>query len=214
MAITEQDRSWIRLQFPLDRDPFSISADEECWPSFDELPEQVKLCVAYRVSLRVRPLVENIPEALRCVEAIERFLVGLETDLMNGRKLAGEELPGSLITTPKYAVLAANQGGGAFNALQSYYALDNNAAQSRHAPFGVPTTGLDASGKLEGLASPAINDIILYKPQYIFSYDCHQHRPVWVAWQLNSDWIGNGRGDGFTQDRELPLPPSVSCQVR
>ncbi len=63
-----------------------------------------------------------------------------------------------------------------------------------HAPFGLPQ---DAD---------TTDEFILLREDYILSYCGHRNTPNWVAWQLNSSWIGETeRFKGqFLADTSLP----------
>ncbi len=46
---------------------------------------------------------------------------------------------------------------------------------------------------------------LIARPQYALSYAKHKGIPNWVAWELNSDWLGDAHRVGkFAPDEELP----------
>jgi DNA/RNA endonuclease G (NUC1) len=50
------------------------------------------------------------------------------------------------------------------------------------------------------------NNYLMVKPQYTLSYDRSEATPNWVAWRLDSSWIGGTpRQDDFRPDTTLPL---------
>jgi endonuclease G, mitochondrial len=54
--------------------------------------------------------------------------------------------------------------------------------------------------------SPANSEnYLITRPQYALSYSKNKGIPNWVAWELNSSWLGNTkRADKFSPDEELP----------
>jgi endonuclease G len=49
------------------------------------------------------------------------------------------------------------------------------------------------------------NNYLLVRPQYVVSYNSSKGTPNWVAWHLNSTWIGSvKRSDDFRADTSLP----------
>ncbi|NET59526.1 MAG: DNA/RNA non-specific endonuclease [Symploca sp. SIO2E6] len=49
------------------------------------------------------------------------------------------------------------------------------------------------------------NNYLMEKSQYALSYNRGRGTPNWVAWQLNSKWLGNAeRQDDFRSDESLP----------
>lgn len=54
--------------------------------------------------------------------------------------------------------------------------------------------------------SDPINDYVVLRPQYVFSYDHFTNTTNWVAWNLNATWYGDvDRYDGnFISDTSLP----------
>jgi len=49
------------------------------------------------------------------------------------------------------------------------------------------------------------NNYLIEKPQYALSYNRERGTPNWVAWQLNSQWLGIAeRQDDFRPDESLP----------
>lgn len=54
-----------------------------------------------------------------------------------------------------------------------------NHRSSIHLPFGYPQD------------SDTLDDYIIEKPQYVLSYCNKKNLPNWVAWELNSSWVGD-----------------------
>ena len=54
--------------------------------------------------------------------------------------------------------------------------------------------------------SDTTDDYLIYRPQYVLSYNAKRGVPNWVSWQLDASWYGNsGRYSGnFITDRSLP----------
>lgn len=49
------------------------------------------------------------------------------------------------------------------------------------------------------------DNYLMLKPQYALSYNNSKHRPNWVSWQLNRDWLGSvPRRNDFRPDESLP----------
>lgn len=49
------------------------------------------------------------------------------------------------------------------------------------------------------------NNYLMYKPQYVLSYNRSRGTANWVAWRLDSSWIGSApRQDDFRPDADLP----------
>jgi len=49
------------------------------------------------------------------------------------------------------------------------------------------------------------DDHIIYRSQYVLSFNKYTHNANWVSWNLNSDWFGNEpRQSKFTNDPLLP----------
>ncbi|MCS6905709.1 MAG: DNA/RNA non-specific endonuclease [Bacteroidia bacterium] len=49
------------------------------------------------------------------------------------------------------------------------------------------------------------DNYLMRKPQFVLSYSCSLNRAQWVAWHLNSAWLGTtDRQDNFRPDPDLP----------
>lgn len=64
---------------------------------------------------------------------------------------------------------------------------------------------LDGNPNLPGnIPSSSISEIILSRQQYVISYDKTKRSPLWAAWKVESNSMGNsGRTNSFSQDLEL-----------
>ncbi len=122
----------------------------------------------------------------------------------NGDVTAGDNVFSYTATIP------ANASGGTFTVTGT--AAD---AQSRSASVNINVTiNAPAAGEdylLLGNPSNATSDVnfpsnyLLSKPQYAMSYDRDRAIPNWVAWRLDSTWIGSApRQDDFRPDSMLP----------
>lgn len=70
---------------------------------------------------------------------------------------------------------------------------DTNKRYNINIKFGIPQD------------SDITDDIILYKKQYVVSFNPNKHIANWISWNLNSDWYGNiERYNKFLQDPDLP----------
>ena len=64
-----------------------------------------------------------------------------------------------------------------------------------HVSLGIP---LDAD---------STDDFLIFRPQYVLSYNCIRNVPNWVSWELNKKWYGaKSRYNGkFITDKSLPF---------
>jgi endonuclease G, mitochondrial len=121
----------------------------------------------------------------------------------------GDVTPGDNVYSYVYAV-PGNTDGGTFSV-----AAVVADAQARTADVSVTIT---VNAPLPGeapllfgnpsFATPVIadeNNYLMIKPQYTLSYNRANATANWVAWRLDSTWIGNsGRQDDFRPDTTLP----------
>ena len=50
------------------------------------------------------------------------------------------------------------------------------------------------------------DDFLIYRTQYVLSFNPNLHVPNWVSWNLNENWYGDAaRHTRFSQDPTLPL---------
>jgi len=70
-------------------------------------------------------------------------------------------------------------------------------ASANHIELGNP------SGATTSTGNPT--NYLMTKPQYVMSYHRDHGEPNWVAWHLNSSWLGStARQDNFRADTSLP----------
>ena len=64
---------------------------------------------------------------------------------------------------------------------------------------------LDGNPNLPGIApSSSLDEIVLSRAQYVISYDKTKRVPLWAAWKVEAQSLGNsGRSNNFAQDLEL-----------
>lgn len=131
-------------------------------------------------------------------------LQNLVDDGTNGDETAGDNVYSYLATIP------ANTTAGIYNV--TAVASD---AQMRSVNMGlnITVTGIPEVDDplLFGNPSNATHDInnptnyLITKPQLSFSYHRDNRSPNWVAWRLDSSWIGgSGRSGSFAPDPALP----------
>ena len=94
-------------------------------------------------------------------------------------------------------VVDGGSGGGTDAGTGGHGALGEGEAISIHTTLGLPDTSTT------DVNNP--NDYLSVKPQYVVSYDSATRDPNWVAWELDSSWIGStARTDDYRQDDTLP----------
>ena len=125
-------------------------------------------------------------------------------DGTNGDVTAGDNIFSCRATIP------TAQGGGTFNVT-----VNASDAQSRSVNGTIiVTVNAPAAGEeplLLGNPSNATADVasennyLMVKPQYTLSYNRSRATPNWVAWRLDTSWIGSAdRQDDFRPDDTLP----------
>lgn len=121
----------------------------------------------------------------------------------------GDATAGDNIFSYQYTIPAGTSGGAKF---VPFVAAD---AQGRTAASTITLTVNSAPTNdqplLLGNPSNATTDVanennyLMVKPQYSLSYNRSRATPNWVAWRLDSTWIGNApRQDDYRPDPDLP----------
>jgi endonuclease G len=73
--------------------------------------------------------------------------------------------------------------------------IDNTLPPNDHLTLGNPSNASTAD----------LNNYLMRKPQFALSYSCSLNRTNWVAWHLNTSWLGDAdRQNNFRPDTSLP----------
>ncbi len=125
-------------------------------------------------------------------------------DGTNGDVTAGDNIYSYLATIP------ANAVGGNFTVVGTATdAQTNTASVNINVTVNAPAAGEDylilgnPSGATADVANE--NNYLMYKPQYTIAYNRSRAIPNWVAWRLDTSWIGTApRQNDFRPDDALP----------
>jgi endonuclease G len=121
----------------------------------------------------------------------------------------GDVTPGDNIFSFSYTI-PGNLSGGARSlavAIADAQARTANAIifLSINAPFGGDDHILFGNPSNATTSTANENNYLMFKPQYILSYNRSRATANWVAWRLDSTWIGSApRQDDFRPDSDLP----------